>query len=107
MDNAPVADANQPQAGVGTGVRPLDAYVRVLHRISPDAVRVDETVTGARFVDRPRAEGVDVLHREQPVVILPVRPKPGTLASLPGSAANCGAFEKKNFTASQSFPLAR
>src|SRR5712664_2533201 len=69
------ADANQPQPRVGAGVRPPDAYVRVLHRMSPEAVRVDETVTGARFVDRPRAEGVDVLHREQPVVILSVRPE--------------------------------
>src|SRR6185369_4381721 len=65
-------DANRPQAWVGTAVRSRDAYVRVLYRISPEAVRIDETVTGARFVDRPRAEGVDALHREEPVVILPV-----------------------------------
>ncbi len=76
--------------------------------MSPEAVRVDEAVADARFVDCPRVEGVDVLNREQPVVILPVRPEAWDVrrARL-GSAANCGAFEKKNFTASQSFSLAR
>lgn len=32
----------------------------------------DEAVAGARFVDCPRAEGVDVLGGEQPVVLLQV-----------------------------------
>jgi len=102
MVSASPARLRSAQPWVGAGVRRLMLHVRVLHRMSPEAVPRNRGLADARFVDCPRARSVDVL-AETTGFLLSGQRRSWKHLNRHQKCENCGAIEKKNFTASHLF----